>query len=232
MKKWIIAVLAITVAGCSTNPTNLKPVKDKYTFQALFVFLPLTESRMLPVQPPSQEEIETLFKNPNAEIIEFPVVYAGIGETVTNAQTEVYMANVDADVIDGQLTHIEKEAIDLGNTSIFSVHDILEDGSVSCTYNVIHTRLIGTDIYKFADGIEVEFPHIETFSQGIPVGTFETDEGIEEEIPLFEIETRAPVRPRTLLSNIWYREGGLVDERDDGTKMHLIVYLRVLPPKS
>lgn len=228
MKKWIIAALTIlTVAGCSTNPTDLKPVKDKYTFQALSISLPLTESRMLHAQPPSQEEIEALLKNPNAEIIEFPVVCAGIGETVTNAQTEVYMANVDADVIDGQLTHIEKEAIDLGNTSIFSVHEILEDGSVSCSYTVIHTRLSGTDTYKFAEGIEVEFPHFETRSHGTPMDTFETDEGID----LFEIETRAPARPRTLLSDTWYRMVGLIDEREDGTKMHEIEYIRVLPPR-
>lgn len=204
MKKWIMAGLAaLTVAGCSTHPTNLKPVKDKYTFQALSISLPLTDSRMLNAQPPSLEEIEALFKNPNAEIIEFPVVYAGVGETVTNAQTEVYEANVDYEIIDDELIY-HKDEIDIGKKSIFSVYEILGDGSVNCAFDILHRQLIGTESFQPEEGIEVEIPHL-------------GGHGLESKL--------------TLPPDTWHRMGGPIKEREDGTKMHEIIYFRVLPPK-
>ncbi|MDA3832047.1 MAG: hypothetical protein PF495_01490 [Spirochaetales bacterium] len=248
MKKWFIVALAVlAIAGCSTTP-------EKYTLQALYISLPVTDSdpstpsfattqavsgfrssdepmpslfdsqpsaqnavsgfhssdgSILPMsitQPPTQEDIEALLKNPNATIIEFPLVRAGAGETVTNAQTEVYEANVDADIVNGEVIY-EKEKIDLGDISTFTVHKILEDGSVSCAFNVAHTRLVGTETYKTDEGIEVKLPYFDSRS----------------------VDTQVTLPPNT-----WFPMGGMIDEVNDGTKItktHESFYVRVLPPK-
>ncbi|MBN2704099.1 MAG: hypothetical protein JXR23_07805 [Pontiellaceae bacterium] len=231
MKKWFMAALALlAVAGCSTNPTDLKPVKDKYTFQALSISLSTTDSdpsassfattqavsgfdssggSILPTsisQPPIQEDIEALLNNPNATIIEFPVVCAGVGETVTNAQTEVYVANVDAKIVDGEIVH-EKESYDLGDSSTFTVLEILENGSISCAFKISHTKLVGTEAYKTDEGIEIETPYFEALSRGTHI---------------------------TLPPNTWFQMGGSIDEHYDGTnrtETHRSFYVRVLPPK-
>ncbi|MDA3832048.1 MAG: lipoprotein [Spirochaetales bacterium] len=231
MKKWFITALAVlAVAGCSTQRPHLKPVKDKYTFQALYISLPATDSEQLtpisatthavsdfnssngptlPIsnsQRPTPEDIEALLKNPNVTIIEFPVDYAGVGETVTNALTEVYEANVDADIIDGEIVY-EKETFDLGDTSTFTAHETLEDGTVSCTIKFTHSQLSRTKTYKTDEGIEVEKPYINTRSRGSQL---------------------------TLPPYTWFLMGGGSNEVSDGTsitKTHRSFYVRVLPPK-
>jgi hypothetical protein len=242
MKKWIIAVLAITVAGCSTNPTNLKPVKDKYTFQALYISLSATDAdpsassfattqavsgfhssdeSVLPMsfpQPytqeeiealsismrPSQEEIEALLKKPNAEIIEFPIVYAGIGETVTNAQTEVFQSVLDASVVEGKVVY-ETEPINVGTSTSLTINKVLESGAINCDLEIYHCRLTGVDHYTLEEKFDVEIPYFEIRS-------------VNTEI--------------TLNPNSWLTMGGLISQHDDGTKTQSLIYVRVLPPKS
>lgn len=250
MKKWFVAVLAITVAGCSTNPTNLKPVKDKYTFQALSISLPLSDSNALisdwivfsssnePMpfdendvsvsasvessifeendvsllqpktvtsnsQPSSQEEIEALLKKPNAEIIEFPIVYAGIGETVTNAQTEVFQSVLDARVVEGKVVY-ETEPINVGTSASLTINKVLESGAINCDLEIYHCRLTGVEHYTLEEEFDIEMPYFEIRS-------------VNTEI--------------TLNPNSWLTMGGQISQRDDGTKMHMLFLVRLLPPR-
>ncbi|NLX25226.1 MAG: hypothetical protein GXY61_04590 [Lentisphaerae bacterium] len=219
MKKWIIAVLvALTVAGCSTTP-------EKYTLQAFLVSTPTddfnrvlssyvmptsttyfvsADSTPIPTQPTFAEElVDTLLKNPDAEIIEFPIAYAGIGETVTNAQTEVFQSVLDASVVEGKVVY-ETEPINVGTSAILTINKVLESGAINFDLEINHCRLSGVDHYTLEEKFDIEMPHFEERS----------------------LNTTTNLAP-----NSWFTMGGLISQREDGTRIHVSFLFRLLPPR-
>lgn len=226
------AVAVLTVAGCSTPRTDPNPAEEKYTLQSFLISTPTDDFNQvftaylssasttvsgfvsadgtpIPAQPtpvestPSQELVDTLLKNPDNEIIEFPLAYVEVGATVTNAQTEVLHSIVDASVVEGKVVY-EKEPIHVGPSVILTINEILESGAINCNLEIDHCRLTGVEHYTLEEEFEIEMPHYEKRS-------------INTEI--------------TLAPNSWLPMAGMISQRNDGTKVHEIFLIRLLPPK-
>lgn len=229
MKKWIIATLAVlVVTGCSTTVKTPKPVEGEYTFQAFYVSVPVSDfdqwasnykttppissftyfnEQAIPVglSPFFQDAVESLFENPNAEIVEFPVVRAGVGESITIDQTTTVYQGVDADIIDGEVVY-KKEPIDLGKRLSLTIVAVNEDKTVMCQIHPMYRKLIGKNSFPVEGDLVVEMPKYRTIS----VDTFS----------------------KSLILDAWVMLR-IYDpyERNDGTQVHGLLFGRLLPPK-
>lgn len=81
----------LLVASCSTPtvPSTPKQIPEKYALQFIRIEAPT------PDKPPTLSPLDTfsndidgLLKNPDAVVTEFPIVYAAVGETAVQDQTE------------------------------------------------------------------------------------------------------------------------------------------------
>jgi hypothetical protein len=227
MKKLFILFAAASVLAACTTPkptensatettlTTPEPAVGQYTLQSFYIPIPVTDfhewSSAFPkavlytqTNPgPSQEAIEALFEYPNAEIIEFPLVRAGIGESVTIDQTTVYEGPVDADIIDGKVVYAT-EPIDLGKRISLTIKTVNEDKSVICEIHPLERKLIGMDRDDIGEGLTIEMPKYKTYS----------------------VDTKL-----TILPNTWSMSYGPITEREDGTRMHVLFLFRLLPPR-
>ena len=171
---------------------------------------PLQEQQITPLQQttkPSRipvlthSQIEELIKKPDVEIIEFPIVYAGIGESVTNDQTKTVEMTVDADVVNGQVVYT-KEPHRLGKEMSITVNKI-EDTNITYHISLRSQKFVGFDEYKTTGGLVVKMPYFKS-------------RGTHTEI------TQEP--------GVWIGMGGLIDQRDGGAKMNELLYIRIIPP--
>ena len=148
-------------------------------------------------------QIEEILKNPDAEILEFPIVYAGIGESVTNDQTKVISMAIDAEVIDGKVIYT-KEPYKFGKEVSITVNKVeVEGNTVTYQLNMMSQKFIGFDEYKTKEGLIIKMPYFE-------------GRGTHTEI------TQEPC--------VWIVMGGLMHQRDDGPKMNEIFCIRIIPP--
>jgi hypothetical protein len=196
MKKWITIFFAVTlISGCSTIPSTPKPQSEKYTFQVIRVEIPVGDL------PACHHDAEKIIKHPNAEISEYPIVIAGLGESVTNDQTKSVSMAEDYTVIDGKAVAKER-IVQLGDSVSVTV-DKIEDGAISYHLDANHKELIGFDEYKIENGLNLK-------------------------IPFFE--KRAVDTDLTQQPNSWLSLGGLVYERSNGEKKSLMICVKIIPP--
>lgn len=209
MRNIIISLIVVSlVYGCSTTPSSPKPDKAKFTFQCLYLTVP-SGSIKEPFSfsnPPmlfrTQAQLEDILTAPNTEVMEFPIVIAGIGESVTNDQTKALSLPEDYDIINGEAV-AKNKTCNIGES--FSVTLIkVESGAVTCKINPVTTMLKGFDEYVVSDGVTVKMPMWKKMK-------------IDSEI--------------TLEPNLWTLLGGLIDQRSDGTSVNNLFCIRVLPPK-
>jgi hypothetical protein len=195
MKKWITSLFAVTlISGCSTIPSTPKPHPEKYTFQVIGIEVPegtLESSKM---------DIEKIIQHPDAEISEYPIVLAGLGESVTNDQTKCVLMPEDYDIVDGELVAKEKIVM-LGYSTSVTV-DKIENGAVSYHLNASYNELVGFDEYKTEGGVA--------------------------KMPFFN--KRAVDTDLTQKPNSWTMMGGLIDKRSDGKKVNRIICVRAISP--
>ena len=221
------------ISGCSTTPSSPEPHKTKYVFQCLQVTSPDSLVQELTFSFDTNEvaenygqlkkdnlfgkqhvttpaftelthtQIEELIKRPNIEIAEFPIVYAGLGESVTNDQTKSVSLPEDYDIVDGKAVAKEK-ICKLGYSTSVTI-DKIENGAISYHLNASHQELVGFDEYKTENGISVKMPFFERRS----------------------VDTNLTQKP-----NSWLVMGGLVDEKLDGKKMNQIIFVRIIPPNT
>ena len=119
MKKWITSLFIITlISGCSTVPSIPKSHPEKYTFQVIGIEIPneIASDYIQVTKGKNGEEItsssepypEALDNHPKAKITEYPIVIAGIGESVVNDQTKSVSLPEDFTVVDGKAVAKEK----------------------------------------------------------------------------------------------------------------------------
>ena len=230
MKRIMLSLfVASLISGCSTTPSSPKPHKTKYAFQCLEVKAPESLVQELTTNKVAENygelkkdnlfgqknvtipasitlthaQIEELIKRPNIEITEFPIVYAGLGESVTNDQTKSVSLPEDYDIVDGKVV-VKEKICKLGCFTSVAI-DKIENGAVSYHLNIIHKELVGFDEYKTENGISVKMP----FFEGRAVDTDLTQQ-----------------------PNSWIVMRGLVDEKPDGKKMNQIICVRIIPPDA
>lgn len=169
MKTWITGLfIAAVISGCSTPPTALKAHPEKFTFQVVGVQIPDSalqkheidfggnsnkiynelESTQLPLI--SNLEFEKLIQYPDAEITEFPIVYAGLGESVTNDQTEAVSLPVDYSIVDGKPVP-QEEVFGLGLFTAVTVNKI-DDTAVHFALGTYDRKLKEWQEYETTGG--------------------------------------------------------------------------------
>ena len=151
----------------------------------------------------TDSQIEGILKSPDVEVHKFPVVYADLGESVTNDQTKSVSLPEDYEVVDGKAVAKEK-ICKLGDFTSVRV-DKIENGAISYHLTVSHRELVGFDEYKIEHGLEVKMPFFEARS----------------------IDTSLTQQP-----NSWSVIGGFVHQKSDGEKMHQMICVRVIPPNA
>ncbi|VGO20587.1 hypothetical protein [Pontiella sulfatireligans] len=155
----------------------------------------------LPKPVLTQSQIEDLIKRSDIELIEFPVVYAGIGESVTNDQTKTEAMAVDANVVEGNVV-CRKEPYKFGKSVSITVNQV-KDNVVNYKVDMMNRKFKAFDEYKTKDGLVIKMPFFES-------------RGLNTEI------SQPPY--------VWTAMGGLIDQRNDGQKTHEIIIIRIIPP--
>ena len=221
------------ISGCSTTPSSPEPHKTKYAFQSLQVTSPDSLVQELTFSFDTNEvaenygqlkkdnlfgkqhvttpasitlthtQIEELIKRPNIEIAEFPIVYAGLGESVMNDKTKPVSFLEDYDVVEGKVVAKEK-ICKLGYSTSVTV-DKVENGAISYHLNICYLEFVGFDEYIIENDLSVKIPFFERMA----------------------LDTDLTQKP-----NSWLVIGGLIDEKLDGKKINQMICVRIIPPNT
>ena len=213
MKKIFMSMIVVAfISGCSTTPSSPKPHKTKYTFQCLNLTLPDAVFQKLTFKTApnfhqnvitlSQPQIEEVLKNPTVKISEFPVVYAALGETVTNDQTKAVSMAVDAKVVDGKIVYTE-EPQKIGKAVVISLNK-LEGDLLTYQLKLSDKQFVGFDKYKVSDELVAKMPYFE-------------GQSVDTEI--------------TQKANTWLTMWGITHESSTGEKTQELICIRVIPPE-
>jgi hypothetical protein len=230
----------LLVSGCSTPtvPSTPKQKSGKYALQFIRIETTVSEqnaSQMLSNTNPTTDaqsdwralsgvpnKTEDLLKNPEAVIIEYPIVYAAVGETAVNDQTKHCHLPETFKVVPDKTGNPEvvysDEIKGLGRFVEFTVSGV-ENGKVS--YHVIarDTELAGMQNYD--TGVEDK-----------------NQKKLIASLPVFKktgIDTAMTQTPGT-----WIGMGGLISEKTENVnsgevkkiRIKKFMFVRVLPPKD
>ena len=214
MKTWITSLFAVTlICGCSTTPSSPKPHPEKYTFQVIHIKIPTEAAKKYVPLTEVKDGVETtqiytsdpeaLINHPRADIVEYPIVLAGLGESVTNDQTTATLFPEDYTIVDGQAIPKEK-IIGIGLFTSITVEKI-ENEAISFHIHASDNEFKEWEEYPVGDGLIVKMPFFNRRA----------------------IDTRLMLK-----TNEWVTLGGLVDERSDGKKMSSFMGIRIIPPTA
>jgi hypothetical protein len=214
-------LMAFILSGCSTIPSTPKPHPEKYTFQVITIEIPgdlpeyhnkadkmmgleFSKGSSLPTSLtiPSRD-LEKLIQHPEAEITEYPIVLAGLGESVTNDQTKSVLMPENYDIVDGKAV-VKEKIIKLGYSVAVTV-DKIENEEISYHLNSNFKELKGFDEYKTENGLVVKMPYF---------------------------KMRAMDSDLTHEPNSWTMLGGLIDQRSDGKKINQLFCVRAISPNA
>ena len=202
MKKLIPILFAVAlISGCSTTNLSLKPHPEKYTFQVVGIELPAEALR--DKNRITSSDADKIIQHPDAKIIEYPVVVAGRGESVTNDQTKSASFPENWEVVDGEPV-IKEKMIKLGHSVTISF-DELEDGVISYNLEARYNKLAGFNEYPMEKGSSVKMPIFKNRS----------------------IDTNLKQGP-----NSWISMGNVISKNPDGEQIAFIMCVRVIPPKT
>ncbi len=216
MKKvFLLAVLVapLLIAGCSTTtvPSTPEPHPEKYALQILMIEVPSPDIAMKSyIMLP--QDIDALLKNPNATISEFPIVYAAVGETAINDQTEtisfptMYEPQTDSNGVVSVVYNHHKD-IKIGQLVEMTLQKV-ENGQATCDLWLYERTPRGMQNYNVAPATE-------------------TQDAVTAFLPIFKgLETKTKM---TLALGAWVSLGGIVNEQ---TKINKILLFKILPPKG
>jgi len=222
MKKSLLLITLsalLFIAGCSTTsvPSTPKPHPEKYALQILKIGVPspgtaMKSSIMLP------QDIDALLKNPSATISEFPIVYAAVGETAINDQTEtlsfptIYEPQTDSNGVVSVVYNHHKD-IKIGQYVEMTLQKV-ESGQATCDLWFFDKSLAGSFTYEVAPATKVQ-------------------DAVTATLPKFKaLETKTEV---TLVPGAWISMGGLTGtkkEGDQSTPTTIYFAIRILPPQK
>jgi hypothetical protein len=230
MKKTVlfIALTALLlVAGCSTTsaPTLSTPKQKpgKYALQVIRIEVPLPDTHTtLSSYAMISDDIDSLLKNPNAVITEFPIAYAAVGETGINDQTETISAPQTYEGITDTngVIHVVygNETAKVGRYVEVTLKKV-ENDSATCDLWVFEKSLFGMKRYQLKQATE-------------------TQDAVMAALPIFTgNETKTEV---TLPLGPWIGMGGVTSEKVENTgsdkekttRIKKVSFVRVLPPKE
>jgi hypothetical protein len=152
----------------------------------------------------TQPQIDMAVNHPEATIIRLPIVYAGIGESATNDQTETVEMPFDVDIVDGEVVY-EKKPLKVGKA--VSVEALkAEDHLISYKIHLLNRKLIGFDVVH------------------------RTEEGQEVKMPFFEVtEVNTKI---TQAADSWIVTGGVIAQQGTEPKIHRMLLVRVIAPAT
>ena len=169
---------------------------------------------------PPKQRIEALLNDPNAAIIEFPIVYAAVGETAINDQTETihapktFEAKTEGNEVVGVIYSDETKKV--GRYVEMTLKKV-ENGNATFDVWFFEKELFGMQKYQVAPATE-------------------TQAVVTASLPIFKgLETKTKV---TLALGSWIGMGGLISEQIDNAdtkgktvnKTYRFLFLRILPP--
>lgn len=175
MRNIILSLVALAlVTSCSTIPSDPKPHESKFTVQVI----EMTLVEPLPVTFP-QDEVPSLIEKHKDSIVEYPIVYAAIGETAIADETESVSFPVDYKIIDGEavsintmlklgmsveVTFLKKMYLKHADDSIGDVLvEYTGNDSVLLELHAYRMDLAGYNTFTTKDEIEVEMPYFSKF---------------------------------------------------------------------
>jgi hypothetical protein len=220
------------VAGCSTpsapaTPSTPKQKPGKYALQFIRIEVPLPDTHTtLSSYAMVSDDIDGLLKSPEAVIIEYPIVYAAVGETTVNDQTTPYRSfqtyEVEADEKGNpKVVYGDEEVVGLGRFVEFTVNGV-ENGMVS--YHVVAR--------------DTELAGMQKYDTGVPD---ENQKKLTASLPVFKktgIDTEMTQTPGE-----WIGMGGLTQEKTENfssgkksppkiKRTKKVSFIRIIPPKG
>jgi hypothetical protein len=215
-----------------------KPRRGKYAIQVIRIEAPVSEkdaSKTFSAKNPAvdtkpwshkindfSDGIEELLKNPEAVIIEFPIVYAAIGKTAIEDQTETISAPQTFEGItdtNGVLQVVyDDETAKIGRYAEVTLQEV-ENDQATCDLWFYEKTLFGMQKYQLKRATE-------------------TQNAVIASLPIFknnEMKTEV-----TLHLGSWIGMGGLISEKiesfDSGEEKIIrtkkFSFVRILPPKG
>ena len=164
--------MTLLISSCSTSLTTPNPHQKKYTFQCIQVCAPhsllqeltfLFDDNVTLTQwqdddiPPSKvvkpllmpivtnAQVENLLKKTEIKIIEFPIIYAGVGESVTNDQTKT--VSFVRGITIGKNTDSVSSPVELGKKASVTVSKI-EGANITYCINLMNQTFEGFNEYQ------------------------------------------------------------------------------------
>lgn len=231
------------VAGCSTTTTLTTPEQhpEKYALQIIRIEVPVSdtyeklslcdmvsgfsEDMDMDMYTDMDMDMDSLLKNPDAVITEYPIAYAAVGETGINDQTETvsmpesYEPKVDTN---GVMTVVyQNKDIKLGQYVEMTLRKV-ENGAATCDLWFYEKSLQGMQQYSVAPAAETHAP-------------------VKASMPVFkkrEMKTKITLAPGN-----WMSMGGLINEKTEDfssgkkaapktTRTETVLAIRILPPKN
>jgi hypothetical protein len=111
-------IALLFIAGCSTTTTLTTPkqLPGKHALQVIHIEVPLPDTyETLSSYAMVSDDIDSMLKNPQAVITEYPIAYAAVGETAINDQTETLIfPDIDEPAKVGQYVELTLKEIDNG----------------------------------------------------------------------------------------------------------------------
>lgn len=234
MKKTIlfsILTALLFITGCTTlstqkqRPQVPERIPGKYAFQAIRIEVPMNEegTPSSPLAP--SDEIEEMLKNPKAILMEFPVVYAAVGETAVNDQTKTISIHEPFEVKTNSNGVIEiayrDRTVKVGKYTSLTIKTVEKD-NVSLDLWFYEKSLNGTQEYAVAPATK-------------------TQKSVTASLTLFkktEVKTSVSIAP-----SLWFPMGGLIKDKDGKFSSEekkgpqigsskVFSFIRILPPKE
>ncbi len=221
MKKPLMLTTLITllfITGCSTTtPSNPKPHPEKYALQVILIEIPETgtESTSAYTTVPTKT-VDELQNNPEAVITEFPIVYAAVGETAINDQTEPLTAPYNYKLktdTNGVISVIyENKTVKIGKHTEWTLQKI-ENGDVTGDLWFFDKSLAGSFTYEVAPATKAQ-------------------DAVTATLPKFKIvefKTKISLAPGS-----WVSMGGLLGgtAKNTQTAVEKHTFIRILPPQK
>lgn len=170
----------------------------------------------------TSDDIEELLKTPDAVITEFPIVYAAIGETATNDQTEpisspkTYKPTTDTN---GVVSVVYSNEIAKVGRYVEMTLKKVENDCATCDLWFYAKSLAGMQKYEVASATE-------------------TQACVTAALPIFkkwEVKTTTSLSP-----GMWLNMGGLISEKVENrtsgkvekTRIIKASFVRILPPST
>ena len=197
MNKWIISLFAVIfVSVCSATPSSPEPHPEKYTFQVIEITVPEGSFNGAEIN------IDKIIQHPDVEIIEYPIVLAARGDSVTNDQTRAVSFPVGYEMVDGKEV-IKEKAYKLGTSVSISFY-VIRKNKVSYNLDISHHEQVGFDEHKDKKGRVIKVPHL--------IGMAD-DVGVAQK------------------HNSWAMVGGFSSQTTDGKRVGHMICTRTIPPK-